>query len=189
MTLELRQGVDCACPLAPSVRECSLACCRLPFLTNSVTGGNGIGPSPVSVPSGGGAGKGGAIYDAKSTMVVRSTFVGNIAQGGTGSPANRILAVAGGDGGWASGGAVDGGGLVFLTNCTFVGNQAVPGAGGPSQQGFPGGIVGRGFGGAVFEGSGTTIVAFSTLASNSAPDGGALHSIGYGVQELRHGGL
>ncbi|HEU0011874.1 MAG TPA: choice-of-anchor Q domain-containing protein [Verrucomicrobiae bacterium] len=155
------------------------------FASNTALGGNAIGP--IFVPDWGGDGKGGSIYNGQSAVVLNSTFVGNSALGGAGSPASRELFIPqGGNGGTAAGGAICSQGMLAVTNSTLYGNQAIEGLGGSPWQGVPGGNPGQSLGGGVAQTGGGADLAFCTVAANSAINGGELYAVNTTAIRLSH---
>ncbi len=95
----------------------------------------------------GGPGRGGAVCNLGSSVIEKSLFAGNLADGGLGGRGGPGISFPidtewtrggpGGRGGDGLGGALFAGGMTRLANCTFACNQAVCGRGG---EGGPGGV-------------------------------------------------
>ncbi len=107
--------------------------------------------NPIGI---GGAGQGGAIYNQGSLTILDDTFTNNTAQGGQGEGP-----------GHGEGGAIYNSGSVSITNSTFAGNTAIGAAGGDLAT-----LVGQG--GALYNAGGDETVTASTLALNTAAQGG-----------------
>jgi hypothetical protein len=168
------------------------------FLSNSAAGGDGAGRGNYP----GGAGQGGAVYNAGTLQVSGCTFSAGATIGGVGGQAlsqggaicsTKLLVInsstflsneaMGGVGGFSGGaGTGEGGALwssgpLYMTNLTFTANVTLPG--------FNLGSFGTGYsgppasGGAVRVAGGTAYLVNVTIASNSAqgtnsPQGGGL---------------
>jgi hypothetical protein len=139
-------------------------------ISNSLfAGNNAFGSLTFSYPEegfslGGGTTEGGAVDTDGTATVSKSTFIGNLAQGITGSD---------GTGGGAKAGAISTDGPLTVTGCVFTGNQARAGDGGPGEAGTDGGNGGQAEGGAIAIGVPTTvaIVSASVFTNNQALGG------------------
>ena len=150
------------------------------FDGNHATGGNGGTPggggagSYPGIPGNGGAGQngvGGAIFNADTMSIERSTLSANTAAGGDSKPAANEN--AGKIGGTAAGGAIYSAGVFNLVNCTVASNTAKGGAGGNGGNGSfakDGGAGGDGTGGGIYGGL-TVNLLHATIAANGATGG------------------
>jgi hypothetical protein len=142
-------------------------------------GGVGGGGATLDNGSGGGFGGGGGGANGGGGNGGFGGGGGNgssIGIGGFGGGNGALISSSGGGGGGAGmGGAIfNHQGTLTLLNSTLSGNTAVGGQGGPAAD------AGRGFGGAIFNLNGAVPkVDYSTIAYNTADDGGALYNLGY----------
>ncbi|MFO1478065.1 MAG: choice-of-anchor Q domain-containing protein, partial [Verrucomicrobiota bacterium] len=144
-----------------------LSGCR--FFNNRAAGGTGGEyQSPIYRAGQGGTGQGGAIDLAGGLLsVTNCIFWNNSASGGAGGGSDTAPPAQAGDGGIGLGGAIHATNVsLAVVNCEFQTNQA--------QGGIPGTIAGNsaaagaGFGGALQEGGGDSLVIGSLFASNNA---------------------
>ena len=128
-------------------------------------GGTGFGAGYAGGAGGFGGGGGGGSGSAAGGIGGFGGGGGSAAGGGFAGGAGDTV---GGGGGAGLGGAVfnDQGAQLTLVNSTLTGDVALGGQGGS------GAANGSGLGGAVFNRDGTAAVTFSTLAGNTANDGG-----------------
>lgn len=126
----------------------------------SGNGGYNFGDSSMK----GSNGCGGAIYNAGTLNLNRSSVYSNHAQGGE-VVANQYTVATGGDG-W--GGGVFNTAKLAATNCTLALNTVVAGSGSTGLQGiYPNGTNGNALGGGVFNTVGATSIWMNvTIASN-----------------------
>jgi hypothetical protein len=157
------------------------------FVTNLVAGANGLSGNLYSLNGGSGGGAtGGAIYNAGTLTISRSTVTSNSVVAGSGGngangrygefSSNGQNGGNGGAGGDAEGGALFNTGAAFITSSTFIFNSATGGNGGAagggggaySQTGGTGGGGGSGGmgAGALFN-MGDIRIINSTFAFNS----------------------
>jgi hypothetical protein len=116
-----------------------------------------------AVPNGGGgAARGGAIFNQGTLHVLASTIVDNEVRGGDG--------IGSGPGGGADGGAIyNEGGTVSIVNSTLSGNLAQSGSGPGSPPSFAGGIYSR---------NGTLEIDNSTITNNTSAAGRGVFVVG-----------
>jgi hypothetical protein len=163
----------------------------------TLVGGEDAGAAGTNGSSGLG-GSGGAIYNNTGVVVLVSCVLSNhSAIGGNGGDGVAQLngdGGSGGGGGSASGGAIfNNGGTLLLTNCAFIDNAANAGTGGAGTDGASsgngnsggnGGAGGASSGGAIYNTTAGTIVAYDcTFASNTvsgASGGGGGNGTGLG---------
>ena len=136
-------------------------------------GGTGFGAGYAGGAGGFGGGGGGGSGSAAGGTGGFGGGGGSKAGGGFAGGAGDTV---GGGGGAGLGGAVfnDQGAQLTLVNSTLSGDVAQGGDGGS------GAANGSGLGGAVFNNDGTVAVTFSTLAGNTADDGGAFYNLSQG---------
>jgi hypothetical protein len=137
---------------------------------NEALGGNDDGGDDP------GTGVGGAIHNGGTATVISSTFIGNMAQGGTGNTAGSSF-VTGPGGGF--GGAIlnaTGAGIAStlrVTASAFVGNVAL---GGDDNQAAPGSTVstvGIGAGGGIINGGGSSATITASFLGDNVAEGGS----------------
>lgn len=175
------------------------------LLVGYQAGGGGCGGAGSATAGGaggkGGSAEGGAIYNAGTLTVTRTTFVDNRAQGGYGGfggcGADSTAGPggpggSGGSGGKGKGGAIYNTGTLTVTDSTFIGNEALggnggaggeggtdgsntngPGDGGPGGSGGSGGKGGDARGGAIYSGPSFTL---ATTGQGTAPKLQVSHS-------------
>ena len=138
------------------------------FATNQVTGSDGIiiGSGSSAGSADGGAlfltylatGQQGQVRLFCDAVISNSCFVGNVAKGG--------LQGHGGAGGTGRGGAVVNSATLKMLNCTLAANAASSG-----DITFPDFPISSAYGGALYNGFGTSILTHVTLVANSATKG------------------
>jgi hypothetical protein len=126
------------------------------FIGNQAIGGDGGNI---------GFGRGGGLYNAAGTvMVENSTFLGNLARGGSNNTSGGRLVAPAGAGGIFNADA----GTLFLTGSTVMDNRALGGSNNTSTGGHA--DVGTAFGGGLVN-AGTATVSDSVFAHNEARGG------------------
>jgi hypothetical protein len=151
------------------------------FANARVVGSSGDNGSFSTLPTAGGSGEGGAIYNSGNLTVTNCVFENCKALGGDGGSGAQFANQGGQPAGAARGGAIfsNGTGLT-VTGCLFTGNDASGGNGGrgasdtqgqPSSFGGGGGDGGVGQGGAIYVAGGTTSITRSTFSSQTVVGG------------------
>ena len=128
-----------------------------------------VGPSGTDDKTGGGPGRGGALFNRGTLTVELSTLVANLARGGSGG--SGVVHPSGGGGGAGMGGVLynDLGAVATFLGSTLSGNAARGGTGG---KGLSGGGGGAGMGAVVFaHEKSTTTLTNCTLSGNEAEGG------------------
>ena len=165
--------------------------------TASGIGGNAV---PVTPPTNGAIGRGGAIFNSGSLTLNACVLSGNTAQGGSGGPGAGDTNQTGGTGAVGQGGAIySSGPALSITRCTFSGNTAQGGSGGSGGSiqfaggtSGPGGNAADGAGGAIYvAASGTYSISNSTFYGNFANggSGGNGGSMNFSTGTMQPGGL
>jgi hypothetical protein len=136
------------------------------FLRNRALGGDGAGEG---VGSGGGRAAGGGVWngDGAAATVTGSTFIGNVAVGGSTGPATGSHSYQGGN---AEGGAIANtyDSSLSVTGCIIAGNSATGGGAAPGRNNV---VAGAGQGGGIFDRDGSLQVTDSTISGNAAVAG------------------
>jgi len=144
------------------------------FANARVVGPSGANGSFSTLPTAGGPGEGGAIFNSGNLTVTNCVFEACKARGGDGGSGAQFTNQGGQPAGAARGGAIFSNGTsLTVTGCLFTGNDATGGSGGrgaSNTEGFEfsygggGGAAGAGRGGAIYVAAGTSSITRSTFS-------------------------